>query len=202
MPSSTSSSRRARTMDQITVLRGRRRPSRRRCGAGRPRGATRVAASAWCSTSRRTTSASYTVVLAARPTLRPHRGRLHVPWPPRRLRVVARGGLAAEVDDRDAARATRCTPGRRGPAPWLDLVLDRWRRIDVANMLAGGPGQLGEEVARGIREAVKATTSTPILGEHFYDARTRWRRRSGRGDELWLRRPSLEGPRGLGRGAT
>ncbi len=48
---------------------------------------------------------------------------------------------------------------------------DGWR-IDVANMLGRlGPDQLGADVARGIRQAVKEENpDTYLLGEHSYDA--------------------------------
>ena len=62
-----------------------------------------------------------------------------------------------------------------------DAVLRRWLRppfevdgwrIDVANMLGRlGPDQLGPDVARGMRAAVKATNPDAyLLGEHAYDA--------------------------------
>ena len=62
-----------------------------------------------------------------------------------------------------------------------DAVLRRWLRppfsadgwrIDVANMLGRlGPDQLGPEVARGMRAAVKAEEPDAyLLGEHAYDA--------------------------------
>jgi alpha-glucosidase len=56
---------------------------------------------------------------------------------------------------------------------WLrpPFSIDGWR-IDVANMLGRqGPVQLGAEVARGIRAAVKEENPDAyLLGEHFYDA--------------------------------
>jgi len=56
---------------------------------------------------------------------------------------------------------------------WLrpPFAVDGWR-IDVANMLGRlGPVQLGPEVARGIRAAVKAEDPDAYLvGEHAYDA--------------------------------
>jgi alpha-glucosidase len=56
---------------------------------------------------------------------------------------------------------------------WLrpPFSADGWR-VDVANMLARqGPTQLGVEVARGIREAVKQTDPEAyLLGENFFDA--------------------------------
>ncbi|MCS6843924.1 MAG: alpha-amylase family glycosyl hydrolase [Caldilineales bacterium] len=56
---------------------------------------------------------------------------------------------------------------------WLrpPFSADGWR-IDVANMLArSGPAQLGLEVAREIRRAVKETRPDAyLMGEHFYDA--------------------------------
>jgi alpha-glucosidase len=56
---------------------------------------------------------------------------------------------------------------------WLrpPFSIDGWR-IDVANMLGRqGRIQLGEEVARGIRTAVKGENPDAyLLGEHFYDA--------------------------------
>ncbi len=56
---------------------------------------------------------------------------------------------------------------------WLEppYSIDGWR-IDVANMLGRqGPVQLGPDVARGMREAVKATNPDAyLMGEHFYDA--------------------------------
>jgi alpha-glucosidase len=62
-----------------------------------------------------------------------------------------------------------------------DAILRRWLRppyaadgwrVDVANMLGRrGPVQLGAEVARAMRQAVKATRPDAyLLGEHFYDA--------------------------------
>ena len=56
---------------------------------------------------------------------------------------------------------------------WLEppFSADGWR-IDVANMLGRqGPVQLGPEVARGMRAAVKdANPDAYLMGEHFYDA--------------------------------
>ena len=56
---------------------------------------------------------------------------------------------------------------------WLrpPYAVDGWR-IDVANMLGRlGPDQLGPEVARGMRAAVKAEQPDAyLLGEHAYDA--------------------------------
>lgn len=56
---------------------------------------------------------------------------------------------------------------------WLrpPYAADGWR-VDVANMLGRqGPMQLGEEVARGIRHAVKSTNPAAyLLGENFFDA--------------------------------
>jgi alpha-glucosidase len=56
---------------------------------------------------------------------------------------------------------------------WLQppYSADGWR-IDVANMLARqGADQMGEEVARGIRQAVKQTRPDAyLLGENFFDA--------------------------------
>ncbi len=56
---------------------------------------------------------------------------------------------------------------------WLRLPYsaDGWR-IDVANMLARlGADQLGMEVGRGIRQAVKAENSQAyLIGENFFDA--------------------------------
>jgi alpha-glucosidase len=56
---------------------------------------------------------------------------------------------------------------------WLrpPFAIDGWR-IDVANMLGRlGPDQLGFEVARGIRAAVKAESpSAYLLGENSFDA--------------------------------
>ncbi len=56
---------------------------------------------------------------------------------------------------------------------WLEppFSADGWR-IDVANMLGRqGPIQLGPEVARGMRAAVKdANPDAYLMGEHFYDA--------------------------------
>ncbi len=56
---------------------------------------------------------------------------------------------------------------------WLrpPYAADGWR-IDVANMLGRlGPVQLGPEVARGMREAVKAENPEAyLMGEHSYDA--------------------------------
>ncbi len=48
---------------------------------------------------------------------------------------------------------------------------DGWR-VDVANMLARqGPSQLGVEISRGMREAVKAVQPDAyLLGENFFDA--------------------------------
>ncbi len=48
---------------------------------------------------------------------------------------------------------------------------DGWR-IDVANMLARqGPNQMGDEIAREIRQAVKETRpDTYLIGENFFDA--------------------------------
>jgi hypothetical protein len=61
----------------------------------------------------------------------------------------------------------------RGAAPWLrpPFSVDGWR-IDVANMLGRlGPDQLGPDVARGMRAAVKAEDPDAyLLGEHSYDA--------------------------------
>jgi alpha-glucosidase len=62
-----------------------------------------------------------------------------------------------------------------------DAVVTRWLlppysadgwRVDVANMLGrAGPVQLGAEVARAIRRAVKAARPDAfLLAEHFYDA--------------------------------
>lgn len=55
---------------------------------------------------------------------------------------------------------------------WLrpPFAIDGWR-IDVANMLGRlGPDQLGPEVARGMRAAVKAEDPDAyLLGEHSYD---------------------------------
>ena len=64
-----------------------------------------------------------------------------------------------------------------GPAAvlrrWLrpPFSVDGWR-IDVANMLGRlGPDQLGAEVARGMREAVKEENPEAyLLGEHSFDA--------------------------------
>ena len=56
---------------------------------------------------------------------------------------------------------------------WLrpPYAVDGWR-IDVANMLGRlGPDQLGPDVARGMRRAVKAEQPDAyLLGEHAYDA--------------------------------
>jgi alpha-glucosidase len=56
---------------------------------------------------------------------------------------------------------------------WLrePFAIDGWR-VDVANMLGRmGPVQVGREVARGIRAAVKAENPEAyLLGEHFFDA--------------------------------
>ena len=56
---------------------------------------------------------------------------------------------------------------------WLrePYAIDGWR-IDVANMLGRlGPDQLGADVARGIRDALKAEARDAYLvGEHWYDA--------------------------------
>lgn len=56
---------------------------------------------------------------------------------------------------------------------WLraPFAADGWR-VDVANMLARqGPSQLGAEVARGIRTAVKTDwPNTYLMGENFFDA--------------------------------
>jgi alpha-glucosidase len=56
---------------------------------------------------------------------------------------------------------------------WLrpPYAIDGWR-IDVANMLGRlGPDQLGPDVARGMRTAVKAEQPDAyLLGEHAYDA--------------------------------
>ena len=56
---------------------------------------------------------------------------------------------------------------------WLrqPFSADGWR-IDVANMLGRqGQTQMGEEVARGIRQAVKETASQAyLMGENFFDA--------------------------------
>jgi len=56
---------------------------------------------------------------------------------------------------------------------WLrpPFAVDGWR-IDVANMLGRlGPDQLGPDVARGMRSAVKAEEPEAyLLGEHSYDA--------------------------------
>ncbi len=56
---------------------------------------------------------------------------------------------------------------------WLEppYSIDGWR-IDVANMLGRqGPVQLGPEVARGMRAAVKAANPDAyLMGEHFFDA--------------------------------
>jgi alpha-glucosidase len=56
---------------------------------------------------------------------------------------------------------------------WLEppFSADGWR-IDVANMLGRqGPVQLGPDVARGMRAAVKAANPDAwLMGEHFYDA--------------------------------
>ena len=51
------------------------------------------------------------------------------------------------------------------------FAIDGWR-VDVANMLGRmGPVQLGPDVARGIRAAVKAENPEAyLLGEHFFDA--------------------------------
>jgi alpha-glucosidase len=55
---------------------------------------------------------------------------------------------------------------------WLKppFSIDGWR-IDVANMLGRlGPVQLGADVARGMRAAVKdANPDAYLMGEHFYD---------------------------------
>src|SRR4029079_3143976 len=89
---------------------------------------------------------------------------------------------------------TPCTPGRRpsfpacctrqsratmyaGPAAilprWLQppFAVDGWR-IDVANMLGRlGADQLGHDVARSIRAAVKtASPEAYLIGEHWFDA--------------------------------
>jgi alpha-glucosidase len=56
---------------------------------------------------------------------------------------------------------------------WLQppYAADGWR-VDVANMLARqGPTQMGAEIARGIRQAVKETQPQAyLLGENFFDA--------------------------------
>lgn len=56
---------------------------------------------------------------------------------------------------------------------WLrpPYAANGWR-VDVANMLARqGPAQLGVEISRGIRHAVKATQPDAyLLGENFFDA--------------------------------
>jgi alpha-glucosidase len=56
---------------------------------------------------------------------------------------------------------------------WLrpPFSIDAWR-IDVANMLGRlGPHQLGGEVARGIRSAIKSENPEAyLIGEHAYDA--------------------------------
>ncbi len=56
---------------------------------------------------------------------------------------------------------------------WLrpPYAADGWR-VDVANMLARqGPSQLGVEISRGMREAVKAVQPDAyLLGENFFDA--------------------------------
>jgi alpha-glucosidase len=56
---------------------------------------------------------------------------------------------------------------------WLrsPYLADGWR-IDVANMLGRqGDTQIGEEIARGIRQAVKETNSQAyLIGENFFDA--------------------------------
>jgi alpha-glucosidase len=56
---------------------------------------------------------------------------------------------------------------------WLraPFSIDGWR-VDVGNMLGRlGPDQLGPEVTRGIRSAVKSESPTAyLLGEHSYDA--------------------------------
>jgi alpha-glucosidase len=70
---------------------------------------------------------------------------------------------------RDAMFAGRDAILRR----WLEppFSIDGWR-IDVANMLGRqGPVQLGPDVARGMREAVKSVNPDAyLMGEHFYDA--------------------------------
>lgn len=56
---------------------------------------------------------------------------------------------------------------------WLrpPFAADGWR-VDVANMLGRqGPTQLGPEIARGIRRAVKETRADAyLIGENFFDA--------------------------------
>ncbi len=69
---------------------------------------------------------------------------------------------------RDAMYAANDSILRR----WLQppFAVDGWR-IDVANMLGRqGPVQLGADVARGMRRAVKdANPEAYLMGEHFYD---------------------------------
>ena len=70
--------------------------------------------------------------------------------------------------------ARRCTPARtRSCAAGCEppYSVDGWR-IDVANMLGRlGPDQLGAEVARGMRQAVKEEDPDAyLIGEHSYDA--------------------------------
>jgi alpha-glucosidase len=70
---------------------------------------------------------------------------------------------------RDAIYAGQDAVMRRWLRP--PFAIDGWR-IDVANMLGRlGPDQLGPEVARGIRAAVKAESPTAyLLGENTFDA--------------------------------
>ena len=94
---------------------------------------------------------------------------------PGRLRVVARGQVPAQAR---LPRPRRCARRCTGAADsilrrWLEppYSIDGWR-IDVANMLGRqGPVQLGPEVARGMRAAVKAANPDAyLMGEHFFDA--------------------------------
>jgi alpha-glucosidase len=112
-------------------------------------------------------------------------------------------GSLPKLDYRSAALRTAMYEGpdsvlRRWLRP--PFAVDGWR-IDVANMLGRlGPDQLGPDVARGMRVAVKAEAPDGyLLGEHAYDATDhlagdQW---DGVMDYWGFQRPALDWLRGI-----